>query len=115
VGLDDTKRDSKNADTPNILILLIIRNSTGRYIKLRGVIERIECYMMCSMIIYNPVTFYDMIKGTVKYYEKETKTGKKAGQISLKDAFASAIPFKNAEELYAEYDPEKKTLTIREL
>jgi hypothetical protein len=56
-----------------------------------------------------------MIKGTVKYYEKETKTGKKAGQLSLKDAFASVLPFKNAEELYAEYDPEKKTLTIREL
>ena len=67
------------------------------------------------MIIYNPVTFHDMIKGTVKYYEKETKTGKKAGQLSLKDVFASALPFKNAEELYAEYDPEKKTLTIREL
>lgn len=56
-----------------------------------------------------------MIKGTVKYYEKETKTGKKSGQISLKDVFASALPFKNAEELYAEYDEEKKTLTIREL
>jgi exopolysaccharide biosynthesis protein len=74
-----------------------------------------ECYMRYSMIIYDSVTVYSMIKGTVKYYEKETKTGKKAGQLSLKDAFASVLPFKNAEELYAEYDQEKKTLTIREL
>ena len=56
-----------------------------------------------------------MIKGTVKYYIKETKTGKKNGQISLKDAFTSALPFKNAEELYAEYDPETRTIVIREL
>jgi hypothetical protein len=56
-----------------------------------------------------------MIKGTVKYYEKITKTGKKAGQISLKDVFASSMAFKHGDELYAEYDEEKKTLTIREL
>jgi len=67
------------------------------------------------MVIYESVTVDSMIKGTVKYYEKETKTGKKAGQLSLKDVFASALPFKNAEELYAEYDEEKKILTIREL
>jgi len=67
------------------------------------------------MVIYNSVIFHDMIKGTVKYYIKETKTGKKNGQISLKDAFTSALPFKNAEELYAEYDPETRTIVIREL
>jgi len=71
--------------------------------------------MRYSMVIYESVTVDSMIKGTVKYYEKETKTGKKAGQLSLKDVFASALPFKNAEELYAEYDEEKKILTIREL
>jgi hypothetical protein len=71
--------------------------------------------MRYSMIIYEPITVYSMIKGTVKYYEKETKTGKKAGQLSLKDVFASALPFKNAEELYAEYDEGNKTLTIRAL
>jgi len=104
-----------SADLPNNLISLTLHYTIGRYIKLRSVVDCIEYHMVYSMIIYNPVTFYCMIKGTVKYYEKETKTGKKAGQLSLKDVFASALPFKNAEELYAEYDPEKKTLTIREL
>jgi len=67
------------------------------------------------MVIYDPVTLYSMIKGTVKYYEKTTKGGKTAGQISLKDAFASAMAFKHGDELYAEYDEENKTLTIKEL
>jgi len=115
VVVNDTRKDSKSAVLPNCLIFPILHNDTGRYIKLRNAIEYNVCYMRYSMIIYNPVTVYNMIKGTVKYYEKETKTGKKAGQLSLKDAFASVLPFKNAEELYAEYDPEKKTLTIREL
>jgi len=67
------------------------------------------------MVIYDYTTLYNMIKGTVKYYEKVTKGGKTSGQISLKDAFASVVAFKHGDELYAEYDEEKKVLTIKEL
>lgn len=55
------------------------------------------------------------VKGTVKYYITKTKTGKLSGRISMKDAFTSELPFKNSAELLAEFDEEKRVLTLKEM
>jgi hypothetical protein len=55
------------------------------------------------------------VKGTVKYYITKTKAGKRSGRISMKDALTSELPFENSAELFAEYDAEKRVLTIREM
>jgi|NGEPerStandDraft_4_1074533.scaffolds.fasta_scaffold00523_4 hypothetical protein len=55
------------------------------------------------------------VKGTVKYYITKTKTGKLSGRISMKDAFTSELPFENSAELLAEFDEEKRVLTLKEM
>lgn len=65
---------------------------------------------------YTPCVFLRMaIKGTSKYYKAETKTGKVAARITLKDNVASKLPFANSEELYTEYKEETGELIIRKL
>ena len=65
---------------------------------------------------YTHNVFTDMaIKGTSKFYKAETKTGKIAGRITLKDNIASKLPFGNSEELYTEYNEETGELIIRKL
>jgi hypothetical protein len=57
-----------------------------------------------------------VIKGTVKWYKtvsEETKIS--TGKFNLKDNLASVIPFDTKVDLYAEYDPVKRELRIREL
>ena len=51
-------------------------------------------------------------KTTVKYYKRE---GKKGGQLSMKYNLDSVLGFENGEELFAVWDDEEKTLTIKKM
>jgi hypothetical protein len=57
-----------------------------------------------------------IIKGTVKWYRMARKDSDSiSGRINIKDKFAAIIELPEKEDLVAEYDTEKKVLTIREM
>jgi len=60
--------------------------------------------------------FREEIKGTVKWYRMTRKDSDSiSGRINLKDKFAAIMDLPEKEDLVAEYDTEKRILTIREM
>ncbi len=62
-----------------------------------------QCSILSSMV---------ETKTTVKYYKRK---GKKGGQLSIKYNLDSVLGFENGEELFAVWDDESKTLTIKKM
>jgi hypothetical protein len=74
-----------------------------------------KCHILDNYKYPDDVFSHMAVKGTSRYYKAETKTGKIAGRITLKDNVASKLPFDNSEELYTEYKEETGELIIRKL